>query len=85
MNNTGWLVPVNHASRMNQTSLPALIWSFADLLLGNYMQGEYRKVTLPFTVVRCLDCEQTSACRLRPRGLSFKLLGKSASIVMLRC
>ena len=34
----------------------AFIWSIADLLRGDFKQGEYGKVILPFTVLRRLDC-----------------------------
>ncbi len=34
----------------------AFIWSVADLLRGDYKQSEYRKVILPLTVLRRLDC-----------------------------
>jgi type I restriction enzyme M protein len=32
------------------------IWSIAELLRGDYKEGEYGKVILPFTVLRRLDC-----------------------------
>ena len=41
---------------MNQPNLSSFIWSVADLLRGDYKQGEYGKVILPFTVLRRLDC-----------------------------
>ncbi len=41
---------------MNHQSLSAFIWSVADRLRGDYKQSEYRKVILPFTVLRRLDC-----------------------------
>jgi type I restriction enzyme M protein len=34
------------------------IWSIAELLRGDYKQGEYGKVILPLTVLRRLDCVQ---------------------------
>lgn len=34
----------------------SFIWGVADLLRGNYKQSGYRRVILPFTVVRRLDC-----------------------------
>ena len=51
---------------MNQQSLPALIWSVAGLLRGDFKQSEYGKVTLPFTALRRLDCvlEPTKAAVL---------------------
>jgi type I restriction enzyme M protein len=52
---------------MSETNLPALIWSVADLLRGDYRQSEYGKVILPFTVLRRLDCvlEPTKAAVLK--------------------
>ena len=41
---------------MNEPNLSSFIWSFADLLRGDYRQSEYGKVILPFTVLRRLDC-----------------------------
>ncbi len=41
---------------MSETNLSAFIWSVADLLRGDYKQSDYRKVILPFTVLRRLDC-----------------------------
>lgn len=41
---------------MSQTSLPAFIWSVADLLRGDYKPADYGSVILPFTVLRRLDC-----------------------------
>ena len=37
-------------------NLPALIWSVADLLRGDFKQSEYGRVVLPFTILRRLDC-----------------------------
>src|ERR1700748_674524 len=37
-------------------TLSSFIWSFADLLRGDYKQSDYGKVILPFTVLRRLDC-----------------------------
>ena len=39
----------------------SFIWSLADLLRGDYKQSEYRKVILPFTVLRRLDSLQNSS------------------------
>jgi type I restriction enzyme M protein len=36
-------------------NLSAFIWSVADLLRGEYSQSEYKKVILPFTVLRRFD------------------------------
>ena len=51
---------------MTQPALSAFIWSFADLLRGDFKQSEYGKVILPFTVLRRLDCvlEPTKAAAL---------------------
>jgi type I restriction enzyme M protein len=51
---------------VNHQSLSAFIWSVADLLRGDYMQSEYGRVILPFTVLRRLDCvlEPTKAAVL---------------------
>jgi len=38
------------------TEVANFIWSVADLLRGNFKQGEYGKVILPFTVLRRFDC-----------------------------
>jgi Type I restriction-modification system methyltransferase subunit len=32
------------------------IWSICNLLRGPYKRNEYRKVILPFTVLRRFDC-----------------------------
>lgn len=37
---------------MADPNLSAFIWSVADLLRGDYKQSDYRKVILPFTVLR---------------------------------
>lgn len=41
---------------MNQQSMPAFIWSIADLLRGDFKQSDNGKVILPFTVLRRIDC-----------------------------
>jgi type I restriction enzyme M protein len=38
------------------TKLADLIWKNAELLRGAYKENEYRKVVLPFTILRRLDC-----------------------------
>lgn len=38
------------------SKLADLIWKNAELLRGAYKENEYRKVILPFTVLRRLDC-----------------------------
>ena len=37
-------------------NLAGFIWDVADLLRGPYRPPEYRKVMLPMTVLRRLDC-----------------------------
>lgn len=41
---------------MSQPSMPAVLWSIADLLRGDYKQSDNGKVILPFTVLRRIDC-----------------------------
>jgi type I restriction enzyme M protein len=36
--------------------LAGFIWSICNLLRGPYKRNEYRKVILPFTVLRRFDC-----------------------------
>ncbi len=38
------------------SSLPAFIWSVADLLRGDFKQSKYGRVILPFTLLRRLEC-----------------------------
>lgn len=38
------------------SKLADLIWKNAELLRGAYKENEYRKVILPFTILRRLDC-----------------------------
>ena len=38
------------------TKLADLIWDNAKLLRGKYKENEYRKVIIPFTILRRLDC-----------------------------
>jgi type I restriction enzyme M protein len=40
----------------NSDNLVGFIWDVADLLRGPYRPPEYRKVMLPMTVLRRLDC-----------------------------
>lgn len=44
------------AAIQNGQRLGPFIWSVADLLRGDYKPAEYRRVVLPFTVLRRLDC-----------------------------
>ncbi len=41
---------------MTSAATPALIWSVAELLRGDYKQSDYGTVILPFTLLRRLDC-----------------------------
>ncbi len=58
----------------NGQNLSSFIWSVADLLRGDYMQSDYGKVILPFTVLRRLDCvlEPTKAAVLAEKALREK-------------
>ena len=49
------------------SKLADLIWKNAELLRGAYKENEYRKVILPFTILRRLDCvlEPTRAAVLK--------------------
>ena len=42
---------------MNQTpnNLAAYCWSIADLLRGDFKQSQYRRIILPFTLLRHLE------------------------------
>ncbi len=40
----------------NHSQTAAFIWSVADLLRGNFKQSQYGRVTLPFTLLRRLEC-----------------------------
>ncbi len=44
------------ASTPGRGSLAELIWKSAELLRGAFREPEYRRVILPFTVLRRLDC-----------------------------
>jgi type I restriction enzyme M protein len=59
---------------MNGQNLSSFIWAVADLLRGDYMQSDYGKVILPFTVLRRLDCvlESTKAAVLAEKALREK-------------
>lgn len=56
---------------MPETNLSSFIWSVADLLRGVYKPNDYRKVVLPFTVLRRLDCvlEPTKSAVLEEKAL----------------
>ncbi|SEF95702.1 type I restriction-modification system subunit M N-terminal domain-containing protein [Nitrosomonas ureae] len=70
---------------MNHHSLSAFIWSVVDLLRGDYKQSDYGKITLPFTVLRRLDCvlESTKAALLAEHEEKLKL-GLNADHFLLR-
>ena len=61
-------------------NLVSFIWDVADLLRGPYRPPEYRKVMLPMTVLRRLDCvlESTKAKVLEEHK---RLKGQNATIV----
>jgi type I restriction enzyme M protein len=40
----------------NHSQIASFIWSICNLLRGPYKRNEYRKVILPFTVLRRFDC-----------------------------
>ncbi len=65
----------NYADR-----LVSFIWDVADLLRGPYRPPEYRKVMLPMTVLRRLDCvlESTKDKVLEEHK---KLKGQNATLV----
>src|SRR3954452_4372185 len=44
------------SSTAGRTNLADLIWKTAELLRGAFREPEYRRVILPFTVLRRLDC-----------------------------
>lgn len=46
----------NGASEPVKTNLADVIWRTAELLRGAFREPEYRRVILPFTVLRRLDC-----------------------------
>lgn len=41
-------------NNFSQTS--AFIWSVADLLRGDFKQSQYGRVSLPFSLLRRLEC-----------------------------
>ena len=48
---------------MSQTpnNLAAYIWGLADLLRGDFKQSQYRRIILPFTLLRRLECDRVQA------------------------
>jgi type I restriction enzyme M protein len=44
------------ATAVRNTGLADVIWKSAELLRGAFREPEYRRVILPFTVLRRLDC-----------------------------
>jgi type I restriction enzyme M protein len=69
-------------------NLVSFIWDVADLLRGPYRPPEYRKVMLPMTVLRRLDCvladtkakvlEQHKKLKGQSPGYVHKMLQKAA-------
>lgn len=47
---------LREALGMSRTNLADTIWKGAELLRGAFKEAEYRRVILPFTVLRRLDC-----------------------------
>jgi type I restriction enzyme M protein len=47
---------LREALGMGRTNLADTIWKTAELLRGAFKEAEYRKVVLPFTILRRLDC-----------------------------
>lgn len=58
---------LREALGLPKTNAADLIWRTAELLRGAYKEAEYRRVVLPFTVLRRLDCllEPTKAALLK--------------------
>lgn len=48
--------PEKKMSTAGNTNLADLIWKTAELLRGAFREPEYRRVILPFTILRRLDC-----------------------------
>ena len=71
----------------NNQSLINFIWSIANKLRGPYRPPQYRKVMLPMTVLRRLDCVLEPGKEkvlkkfkeLKDRGLKDKALDKALS------
>ena len=58
------------------TKLADLIWKNAELLRGAFKENEYRKVILPFTILRRLDCVlEPTAKAVRARHEAIKAKG----------
>lgn len=47
---------LREALGMGRTNLADTIWKTAELLRGAFKEAEYRRVILPFTILRRLDC-----------------------------
>src|ERR1700721_200994 len=58
----------------------SFIWDVADLLRGPYRPPEYRKVMLPMTVLRRLDCV-LEATKAKGREGQKRLKGQTATLV----
>lgn len=73
---------LDHAiASLAKTNLAEVIWRTAELLRGAFREPEYRRVILPFTVLRRLDClldptkDQVLAKHkeIVPKGYDFKM------------
>ncbi|PAO90271.1 hypothetical protein BV581_21540 [Stutzerimonas stutzeri] len=40
----------------NHSQTAAFLWSIADLLRGDFMQSQYGRIILPFTLLRRMEC-----------------------------
>ncbi|RYE44013.1 MAG: SAM-dependent DNA methyltransferase [Hyphomicrobiales bacterium] len=54
--NSADLAPGHAAPTAARTNLADIIWRTAELLRGAFREPEYRRVILPFTILRRLDC-----------------------------
>lgn len=70
-------------SKQTHKDMANFIWSICNLLRGPYKRNEYRKVILPLTILRRLDCtlEPTKNDVLNKFN---SLKGKSENIIMSR-
>jgi len=73
--------PAPESRKFNHFSeIAGFIWQVADLLRGDYKQSDYRKVILPFTVLRRRDC-----ARCHPPFLAFLTSACSRSLISAKC
>lgn len=69
------------APAVARTNLADVIWRTAELLRGAFREPEYRRVILPFTVLRRLDCLLSPTKdnvlakhkEIAPKGYDFKM------------